>query len=291
VRETNVVCPCPHNIISGRLSARNQNQNMKDFKLKQHQMREKVALLNDTALYLQERGLMKEAEFHFSEAYRVLTELVAEYPATTSKRLVPLTDQKPRLISSSIGASSYTSRLAHPIFVHDLALESTGVPIMAVVLMYNTGLFELRRGDLKKADTLLSMAYSIVESYYKEDLGDRCHFIVEVTIVILDLLGRVSICRASHACCEQHKKMRISDGLYYHMQAVELSKKRLGAQHVIVGVCLVAFAADLARTGYLSEAMNGFTESYHVLTAPRSVSEYLKEELESQDLYPAAEAA
>jgi uncharacterized protein (UPF0210 family) len=85
--------------------------------------------------------------------------------------------------------------------------------------------------------------------------------------------------------------MRISDGLYYHMQAVELSKKRLGAQHVIVGVCLVAFAADLARTGYLSEAMHGFTEAYHVLTAPRSVSEYLKEELESQDLYPAAEAA
>jgi hypothetical protein len=263
--------------------------NMRDFKRSQHQqMREKVALLNDTAIELQERGLKKEGEFHFSEACRVLNELAAEYPEETSESLMPLSDQIPRLLSS-IGTLSHP-RLAQPIFVRDLALGSTCVPTMAVVLMYNTGLFYFRLGELKMAENVLNLAYSSVGTYNKI-IGGHDQFLVQVTIVLLDLLGRVKICRAFHACCEQHETASIADGLHYHIQAVELGQEHLGAQHYMVGVCLASFADDLARIGYLSEAMQGFTEACNVLTKARSLSEYLEGELDNHYMHPAAAAA
>jgi tetratricopeptide (TPR) repeat protein len=271
---------------------------MREFKLRQRETKEKVALLNDTALELQERGLQKEVEFHFSEAYRLLKELARDHEAIaltskriserTSERLISLSDQAPSLFSN-IGSSC--PRLAQPIFVRDLALGSnTCVPTLAAVLMYNTGLIHFRRGNLKKADIILRLAYSSVERYNKNKRGNE-QFLVQATILILDLLGRIKISRSSHECCEQHKRVYIADGLQYHIQSVELGRERFGAQHVLVGVCLAAFADDLARTGYLYEAMQGFTEACNVLTSARSLSEVLERELESQIMYPAAPAA
>jgi hypothetical protein len=270
---------------------------MREFKLRQREvkeMKEKVALLNDTALELQERGLKKEVEFHFSEAYILLKELSREHEAIaltstrTSERPTNFPDQAPGLLSN-IGASF--PRLAQPIFVRDLALgNSSCFPTLAAVLMYNTGLVHFRRGSLKKAETVLKLAYSSVCSYNKNS-GSNAEFLIQVLILILDLLGRIKISRSFHACCEQHELLDIADGLHCHMQAVELGRERLGAQHAMVGVCLAAFADDLARTGYLYEATRGFMEACTVLTAARSLSEYLAQELERQNMYPAAPAA
>jgi hypothetical protein len=68
------------------------------------------------------------------------------------------------------------------------------VPTIAAVLMHNMGLLYFRRGNLKKAETALDLAYSSVGSY-EENIGDHGQFLVEVTIVILDLLRVVKICR------------------------------------------------------------------------------------------------
>jgi hypothetical protein len=271
---------------------------MKELKLRQREMKEKVALLNDTALELQERGLQKEVEFHFSEAYRLLKELARDHEAIaltyentserTSERPIPLSDQAPDLFSN-IGSSC--PKLAQPIFVRDLALgSSTCVSTLATVLMYNTGLVNFRRGNLKKADIILRLAYSSVERYNKNNGGNE-QFLVQVTVLILDLLGRIEISRSFHECCAQSKRVYIADGLHYHIQAVKLGRERLGAHHVLVGVCLAAFADDLARTGYLSEAMQGFMEACSILTAAGSISEFLERELESKHMYPAAPAA
>jgi uncharacterized membrane-anchored protein YhcB (DUF1043 family) len=130
-----------HNIIRNAFNTKPKQKNMRDFKLRQSEMKEKVALLNDTAIELQERDLKKEVEFHFFEAYTLLKELARDHEeiALTSKRtpqrLIPLSDQTPAPLSN-IGSSC--PRLAQPIFVRDLALgSSTRVPTLAVVIMYN----------------------------------------------------------------------------------------------------------------------------------------------------------
>jgi hypothetical protein len=100
--------------------------------------------------------------------------------------------------TSSAFYVKFYPKLAQPVYVRDLALGSTCVSTMEVVLIYNTGLFYFRRGNLKKAETVLNLAYSRIDSYNKNIVLHE-QFLVQVTIVTLDLLAKVKICRASHA--------------------------------------------------------------------------------------------